>query len=154
MIHDGGDLSGLDSRYNLGTHSCTYYCDYCQIDDKNKLSEDGTAYRTRYNVNTNADLFDQANRNSNSRQRPLQISKGVSGRQVDLYPGASRITPPSLHIDMGIMTKTLEIHKQYVHTLSSTHIDMDKSEGIVDGYCILIFSMDTAANVLLLIAIV
>ena len=50
-IHDGGDLSGLDSRYNLGNHACTYFCNYCQVDDKNKLSEYGTSYSTRYNIN-------------------------------------------------------------------------------------------------------
>ena len=115
-IHDGGDLSGLDSRYHLGNHACTHFCVYCQIDDKNKVSKEGTAYRTPQNINLNADLYGQASRRNSNHNgaTALQISRGVAGRPPDPYPGSSRITPPLLHIDMGISTKLLAIHNEYV----------------------------------------
>ena len=113
-IHDGGDLSGFDSRYNLGTHSNTHFCIYCQTDDKTNVFDDGTSYRTRENINVNADLFRQACSQSTTKPSPLQVSRGVAGRPVDPYPGASRITPSLLHYDMGIMTKLLNIHNQQI----------------------------------------
>ena len=122
-IHDGGDLSGLDSRYNLANHSCTYFCVYCQIDDKFKLSKDGNVYRTRYNIHSNADLYPQAITNSNTNQTPLQITKGVAGRPVDPYPECSRITPPLLHIDMGINAKLLRIHEDHIETVNTADTD-------------------------------
>ena len=39
VLHDGGDLAGLDARYNLGTHSCTYFCLYCQTDSKTAVCD-------------------------------------------------------------------------------------------------------------------
>ena len=42
-IHDDGESSGLDSRYGFGNHSSEYFCLFCQINDKNKLSKQGTA---------------------------------------------------------------------------------------------------------------
>ena len=88
----------------MGNHSCEYFCVYCQIDDKNKLSEDGTSYRTRYSINRNAELYRDANdTNPNSTPSPLQISKGVKGYFVDPYPESSRISPPLLQIDICVI---------------------------------------------------
>ena len=110
-LHDGGDLSGLDSRYNLGNHSSQYFCLHCQIDDKNDIFKDGTCYRTRYNILQNGKLFHHAHSiNPNSKPSPLQMSKGVKGYHADPYPEASSVTPPLLHIDMGIMTHILDMH--------------------------------------------
>ena len=79
------------------------------------MSEAGTAYRTPYNTNDNAELFRQASKRiPPSHQRPLQISKGAIGIPPDPYPAASRITPATLHIDMGIMTYFLEMHNKYI----------------------------------------
>ena len=124
-VHDGGDLAGLDSRYNLGSHSCTYFCIYCQTDDKNELSAKGACYRTRENISRNAELFRQVSRNpSSSKDSPLQISRGVAGHPPDPYPSASTITPPLLHVDMGITTYLLKVHSEQIQLLEdSTNIN-------------------------------
>ena len=36
-MHDGGDLSGFDSRYNLSNHSSTHFCTYVMLMTKIKL---------------------------------------------------------------------------------------------------------------------
>ena len=112
-VHDGGDLSGLDSRYCLGNHSAEYFCVCCQGNDKNQLPAQDTYYRTSYNINRNAELYQYANNiNPNSKPSPLQMSKGVKDYPADPYPEPSRITPSSLHIDMGVMTHVLDMHDE------------------------------------------
>ena len=119
IIHDGGDLAGLDARYNLGSHSCTYFCVYCQTGDKCVISDEDVSYRTRGNLNVNANLYRQAV-GTRTKRSPLQISRGVAGTPADPYPGASRITPPLLHIDMGIMTHILKVHTEQIQKLDSS----------------------------------
>ena len=120
-FHDGENLSGLDSRYNLRNHACTYFCNYCQVDDQNKLSEYGTSHTTTYNINCNADLHLHAPANlTNANQTAFQISEGVGGRPGDPYPAASRITPPLLLLDMETMTKFSAVHNDHINSSTST----------------------------------
>ena len=122
VVHDGGDLAGLDARYNLGSHFCTYFCVYCQTSHKGSVCDHGTVYRTRNNISANASLYEAASRqNHNSKPSSLQKSRGVYGIPPDPYPGASRITPPLLHIDLGIMSHVqLKVYTALIQQLPVT----------------------------------
>ena len=78
IVHDGGDLEGFDHHYNLGSHSSTYFCVCCQIDDKIKFCDTSTVYRTAWSISGNGIRHEQIVKNNvklPSKQTPLQYSQ-------------------------------------------------------------------------------
>ena len=54
----------------------------------------------------------------------LQVSKGIKGKSADPYPGASRIIPPLLHVDMGLVARVADIDREYAqNSLNDTYFD-------------------------------
>ena len=126
-VHDGGDLSGFDSRYNMGNHACTYFCKYCQ--HKNSTASVDTPYRTTHSINHNANRYFLLTTGRVPVPKPeseLQASRGISGIAPDPYPGASRITPPSLHIDMGIISKIYHQTTSYIKSLDDNSVTQQR----------------------------
>ena len=48
-VHDGGDLSGFDSRYNFSNHASTYFCTCCHEQEKNQVLK-SNSHRTLLSI--------------------------------------------------------------------------------------------------------
>ena len=52
-------------------------------------------------------------------QTALQVSKGIKGRAPDPYPGAARIIPSLLHVEMGLVAKVADMDREYAKESSN-----------------------------------
>lgn len=127
VIKDANDLSGSDSKYGKGDHSSLCFCIICESQRCDCFNDSSVLFRTKESIAKQREIYKYYTKNAHllkSDDSALKKSKGIKAFGPVTYTSASRITPPSMHGDMGDITHRIDIDVKETEFLSDeTKID-------------------------------